>query len=176
MPQVEIRYWRPPNDLRVFIQELVVDHPDYKVTLAESSSAAGTIRVGGNVIFEPGAPMVWFVFPGRWHDIGLFHLTDGTFTGYYANIIAPARLDGRRWEICDLCLDLWVDPDGRFQVLDQDEFDEAVDRHWINRSTAHRARRELDQLIRETRDGLWPPPIVRQLDLERVRALRATRR
>lgn len=172
MPEIEIRYWRPPNRLQVFRQQLVVDRPDYKVTFVEHSTASGTLKVGERVILEPAAPIVWFVFPGAWYDLGRFHLRDGTFTGYYGNVIAPAKLDGATWEIYDLCLDIWVEPDGTLQVLDQDEFDEAVDRLWIDKATADRARRELERLVREARQGRWPPSIVQELDLQRVRALR----
>jgi predicted RNA-binding protein associated with RNAse of E/G family len=174
MRKVEIRYHRPPNRLDIFVQDLVVDEPDYKVTLHDPATLAAGLRVGERLIFEPGAAVVWFVFPGAWYDLGRFHLRDGTFTGYYANLITPPELGARTWTMYDLCLDLWIDPDGRFQVLDQDEFDEAVDRLWIDAATARRARTELEDLVRRLREGRWPPPIAREYDLERVRALRAS--
>ena len=49
--------------------------------------------VAGRTILEPGAPVVWFTFPGRAHDIGRFHAAGGTFTGYYANVLTPVELD-----------------------------------------------------------------------------------
>ena len=58
--------------------------------------AAGVTRptvVNGRAVLEPGAPVVWFTFPGRHHDIGRFHTADGTFTGCYANILTPVQLD-----------------------------------------------------------------------------------
>ncbi|UCC72258.1 MAG: DUF402 domain-containing protein [Gemmatimonadota bacterium] len=174
MPQVEIHYRRPPDRLDIFVQDLVVDRPDHKVTLHDPSTVGTTLQVGDKVIYEPGAAIVWFVFPDAWHDLGRFHLKDGTFTGYYVNLITPVRLEGRIWKMYDLCLDLWIDRDGRFQVLDQDEFDEAVDRLWIDTATAERARRELDSLIEEVRSGEWPPEVVREYDLARVRTLRVT--
>ncbi len=73
----------------------------------------------------------------------------------------------------DLCLDLWVGPDGSFQVLDRDEFDEAVDQGWIDSATAHHARETLDRLTAAVREGRWPPAIVAAHDLRRVRALSA---
>ena len=39
--------------------------------------------------------MVWTTYRGDvWHDVGRFHLADGTFTGYYANILTPVGIDG----------------------------------------------------------------------------------
>jgi predicted RNA-binding protein associated with RNAse of E/G family len=173
MPRVEIHYRRPPDRLDVFLQDLVVDRPDYKVTLHDPATVETTLTVGEDVVYEPGAAIVWFVFPDEWHDLGRFHLKDGTFTGYYVNLITPVRLEGTTWKMFDLCLDLWVDVAGRFQVLDQDEFDEAVDRHWIDQTTAERARSELDRVITQVRGSNWPPEIVREYDLARVRQLRA---
>lgn len=173
MQRVEIQYRRPPDRLDVFVQDLVVDRPDLKVTLHDPSTLETTLQVGDDVIYEPGAAIVWFVFPDRWHDLGRFHLEDGTFTGYYINLITPVEIDGTIWRMFDLCLDLWVDVDGRFQVLDQDEFDEAVDRSWIDPATAERARSELAGVIAQVRGGDWPPAVVRKYDLAQVRKLRA---
>ena len=173
MTRVEIHYRRPPDRLDVFVQDLVVDRPDYKVTLHDPATLATKLTVGEDVIYEPGAAIVWFVFPGGWHDVGRFHLKDDTFTGYYVNLITPVEQDGTIWRMFDLCLDLWIDVDGRFQVLDQDEFDEAIDRQWIDPATAERARSELASIIAEVRGGNWPPGVVREYDLARVRRLRA---
>ncbi|UCF20706.1 MAG: DUF402 domain-containing protein [Gemmatimonadota bacterium] len=171
MRQVEIHYRRPPDRLDVFTQTLVVDQSDCKITLHENPPITGPLHVAGLTIFEPGAPIVWYVFPNAWHDVGRFHLRDGSLSGFYVNLITPVEIDGDIWRMYDLCLDLWIDPDGRYQVLDQDEFDEAVDRLWIDRATARRAREELDRVIAQVRAGAWPPPVVRQHDLSRVRAL-----
>ncbi|NIU73719.1 MAG: DUF402 domain-containing protein, partial [Gammaproteobacteria bacterium] len=81
--------------------------------------------------------------------MGRFHLRDDTFTGYYVNLIAPPEIRGGTWHMIDLFLDLWVEPQGRaYHVLDRDEFDEAVDRGWLDTATARRARQELAALTR----------------------------
>lgn len=172
MKRVEIHYRRPPDRLDVFVQDLVVDRPDCKVTLHDPATLQSTLKVGDTVIYEPGAPLVWFVFPGRWYDLGRFHLRDGSFTGYYVNLITPLEAEGPLWQIYDLCLDVWIDPHGEPRVLDQDEFDEAVDRRWIDAATARRARAELERIIVQVQSGCWPPPVVAEHDLQRVRALR----
>lgn len=172
MPQIEIRYRRPPDRLDVFVQDLVIDEPDHKVTLHDPSTLTAPLTVGRQIIYEPGAPIVWYVFPTAWYDIGAFHLTDGTFTGYYVNLITPPRLGGRTWTLFDLCLDVWIDPGGDFSVLDQDEFDEAVDSEWLDSATAERARHELDRVLQAAASGRFPPSLVRRYPLQRVRDLR----
>lgn len=173
MRRVEIHYRRFPDRLDVFEQQVVVELPDVIVTLHESPPPGAELAVDGRTVFEPGSPIVWFVFPGTWYDMGRFHLRDGTFTGYYVNLITPPELSGGVWHMVDLCLDLWISPSGAYRVLDQDDFDEAVDRGWIDSTTAERARLELDGLIAAVRSGAWPPAVAREYDLARVRELHA---
>lgn len=168
-PIVRIKYRRPPGRLQIFEQRLVYDGPDVKVTLAESMSLEAPMRIGGDVVLERGSDIVWFTFPGAWHDIGRFHRTDGTFTGIYANILTPPALDGLDWDTTDLFLDVWVTPDGAVSLLDEDELDEALGREWIEAATAARARAEGERLVEEARAGEWPPPVVGAWTLERCR-------
>jgi predicted RNA-binding protein associated with RNAse of E/G family len=169
-PLVRIHYKRPPDRLEIFEQRLVHDGPDVKVTLAPAVARAAPIRIAGRTVLEDRSPVVWFTFPGRWHDIGRFHLADGTFTGLYANVITPVELrDGHRWDTTDLFLDLWVDERGG-TVLDEDELQDALERGWVDQATAVRARQEIAQIRAEAEMGAWPPEMVREWTLDRARA------
>lgn len=170
MKQIELHYHRPPDRHDIYVQTLVADRPDCKVTLLHEYPGDEPLRVRDRIVLEPGAPVVWYVFPAAWHDVGRFHLRDGSFTGYYTDIIAPPRISGDRWEIYDLFLDIWVGAAGDTTVLDVDEFDEAVDRGWIDSETAARARGELGRILDRAGHGDWPPPVVRDLDLMSARA------
>jgi predicted RNA-binding protein associated with RNAse of E/G family len=168
-PVVRIHYRRPPDRLEIFEQLLVHDEPDVKVTLAPAVVRGSPIRIAGRTVLEDRSPVVWFTFPGRWHDIGRFHLADGTFTGLYANVVTPVELgDGERWDTTDLFLDLWVDEHGA-TVLDRDELDDAVTRGWIDEATATRALAEVAQLRADAEAARWPPPVVREWTLDRAR-------
>jgi predicted RNA-binding protein associated with RNAse of E/G family len=158
----------------VFEQHLVHDADDVKVTLARYG-ADPVIVIGGEVVLEAGADVVWFTFPGLWHDVGRFHRADGTFTGLYANILTPAVLDGAEWDTTDLFLDVWVSPDGRISLLDEDEMEEALDRAWLDAPTAARAREEADQLVAAAAAGSWPPASVHHWTRERCREALAGR-
>jgi predicted RNA-binding protein associated with RNAse of E/G family len=127
---------------------------------------------GDRVILEPDAPAVWFTFPGLWHDIGRFHLADGTFTGVYTNMLTPVEfLSPLTWETTDLFLDHWLDADGGAMILDEDEFSEAVAEGWIDAELERRARSEALRIQQHTLAGAWPPPVVDEWPLERVRAI-----
>jgi len=123
----------------------------------------------GSTILENGSPVIWFTFPGRWHDVGLFHTPHGIVTGTYANILTPVHLlDATTWETTDLFLDVWLDTRGRSHLLDEEELHAALARGWIDRELADRARAEADQLLERARTLDWPPAIVKQWPLERV--------
>jgi len=164
---VRIHYRRPPNRLQIFEQRLVHDGDDVKVTLAEAVAYEPPLRIGGEVVLERGSDVVWFTFPGAWHDIGRFHLADGTFTGLYANVLTPPSLTGTEWDTTDLFLDVWIARDGSVLLLDEDELDEAMDNYraalrvnssyagaYYNLGVILAKRGQLDDAIRHFRQAL----------------------
>lgn len=165
-----IRYRRLPDRVQYFEQLLVEDAGEYVVTLLEHAPVPRPVLAGGRPVLEPGSPVVWFTYPDLNHDVGRFHLVDGTLTGFYANILTPVRMEGRRWETTDLCLDVWTGVDGRVEILDEEEFDLARARGWMDVATAAAARAEAERLSGAARRGEWPPSHVKEWDLERVRA------
>lgn len=169
-PQVAIRYRRLPDREEVIRQRVVEDAGEYVVTLLDAARIAAPVEVSGEIVLEPGSPVVWFTYPGRWYDIGRFHRADGTFTGYYANILTPVEIDGLSWTTTDLCLDLWVGVDGSVELLDEDDFAAAIERGWIEDSTAATARETAETLALLARQGVWPPHHVREWPLERAMA------
>lgn len=160
MKRVAIHYHRPPSGLEIYEQWLLHDAPDVKVTLLPEYRGR-TVRVSGRAILDVGAPVLWFTFPERWHDIGRFHRADGTVTGLYANILTPVLFENDHWSTTDLFLDLWIPEEGPPHVLDEDELLTALAEDWIDAKTAARAREELDRLRADHARGAWPPDIVR---------------
>ena len=194
MPRpVRIRYRRPPDREQIFHQTLVHEGPDGLVTLMDAAGVTRPTVVAGKTVLEPGSPVVWFTFPGARHDIGRFHTVDGTFTGFYANILTPVELDadppgsgsgggapedpseasgagaGDIWLTTDLFLDVFLDLDGEVHVLDRRELREAVTVGWIDGTTAREAELEANRLVEAARVGAWPPPIVEAWPLDRAR-------
>jgi predicted RNA-binding protein associated with RNAse of E/G family len=167
--RVRIHYHRPPDREEVFEQQVIARTPDCVVTLLESARLDRPMRIDGDVALEPGSPIVWFTFPGVWHDIGRFHTADGTPTGLYANVLTPVEfLAADHWRTTDLFLDVWRDAAGRVHVLDEDELDAALRARWIDAPTAEAARAEAGRIRAEARAGRWPPPIVGDWPLERA--------
>ncbi|HET6765249.1 MAG TPA: DUF402 domain-containing protein [Longimicrobiaceae bacterium] len=166
---VEIRYRRLPDREQRFRQAVLEDAGDRVVTFLAAAELAKTVRVDDGVVLEPGSPVVWTTYRGLWHDVGRFHLADGTFTGTYANVLTPVEMDGDAWRTTDLCLDVWVGADGAVRVLDRDEFDHALAAGWMDAGTAAHALHEAERLADAARQGAWPPAHVSEWTLERAR-------
>ena len=169
MDEVHIHYRRLPDREQVFRQVVLEDAGDYVVTWLPAADLPKPVTAGGRTVLEPGAPVIWFTYRGRWHDVGRFHLADGTFTGVYANVLTPVEMDGGRWDTTDLCLDLWAGADGTLVVLDEDELRHAEAEGWASPELASRARDEAAALLVAARAGRWPGPEVHAWTLERAR-------
>lgn len=134
---------------------------------------ARPVLVDGIPVLESGSPVIWFTFPGLWHDIGRFHRPDGEFTGLYANVLTPVRIEGDAWYTTDLFLDVFITPSGGVRLLDADELEAAERAGAIDPHLARQARAEADRLVRAASAGNWPPAVVREWTLERARAAAA---
>ena len=172
---VDIRYRRIGGSTEVY-RHLVLDaRPDVVVSLQPRTSIDGPLVVNGFTILEPRSPVIWFSFPGRRYDVGLFHRTNGAFTGTYGNILTPVEfVDEHLWVTTDLCLDVWAPRWGPVRILDEDELDAAEMEGHIGRAAADRARAEARALVNACHAGTWPPPVVAEWSL--ARALEECRR
>ena len=172
---VDIRYRRIGAPATVYRLLVLESRAEAVVTFQPRTPVDKPLVVNGMTILEPGSPVIWFTFPGKWHDIGLFHRTNGALTGLYANILTPVEfVDERSWSTTDLCLDVWVPRWGPVEVTDGDELDKAQDEGWIRKEPADRARAEATTLMQARRAGTWPPPETGAWSL--ARALEACRR
>lgn len=171
--RVTIHYRRPPDRVQIFDQLVLERTPDYTVTFLPRTELTHPVTAAGRVILDPGAPVVWFTYPGLWHDIGRFHLANEEFTGYYANILTPVVMEDDGWETTDLFLDLWVPANGEAMVLDEEELDQAVELGWVDEATAERARHHARELLEGARKGQWPPEHVERWTIDRARDIAA---
>lgn len=175
--RVAIHYRRPPDDVRIYDQRIVLSRSDVIITLSDPLELSRPVTVEGEAVLETGSLALWFTFPGVWHDIGRFHRADGHYTGAYANVLTPPELGATVWKTTDLFLDVWLAPGGDPVLLDEDEFEDARGRGLVEEATAVRALREAHDILARARRGAWPPAIVREWTLERaLEALAATPR
>lgn len=130
----------------------------------------------GDVATLPvGSAVLWFTFPDAPYEVAACYDPTGDLVGYYTNLVRPPELGPGRWRITDLFLDVWQAPKGRPLVLDQAEFDAALDAGVINEEDATAARRALGFVLDRIRGRKWPPRVVRSWPLRAVPGLRLRR-
>jgi hypothetical protein len=106
--------------------------------------------------FRRGDRMVEWFYSDRWYNIfEMYDVDDGRLKGWYCNITRPARIEADAIYAEDLALDVMVYPDGRYIVLDEDEF-AALDIDDLTRQQARLALENLVHLI-EQAQGVFIP-------------------
>jgi hypothetical protein len=76
-----------------------------------------------DITLANGDRFIEVYFSQRWFNIYEIHAgQSGPIKGWYANIARPAEFGPDEIVFVDLALDLWIYPDGRQVVLDEDEF------------------------------------------------------
>ena len=169
LPRVTIHYLRPPDRLQTFRQPIIHQSAEVIVTFSRGIRVPSPMELDGEVVLETGSDVVWFTFPGRWHDIGRFHNARGAFTGFYANLLTPVEmLPGHVWHTTDLFLDVWMTPGRAPRLLDEDELQAALDADALDIEMAGRAREEAERILELAGAGRWPPPVVREWTRERA--------
>lgn len=77
----------------------------------------------GYVVWRRQDRFIEYFFDDRWYNIFEIHdVVDDRLKGWYCNITRPALLAATEIRNVDLALDVWIYPDGRSLVLDEDEF------------------------------------------------------
>lgn len=167
---IHYTYTRPGKETVTYDHWLVVDEPDLKVLLMDTYEGR-PLRIDDSVVAEPGASLLWFVFPEAWHDIGRFHLADDTFTGWYTNLCTPVRITDHDWASTDLFLDHWMTPDGHQTWLDEGELHDAIAAGLVDAGTHDRIDDERSRIQARLDLGAWPPPVALDMDLQTARGL-----
>jgi len=159
MAKLKLRYRRLPDQITIYEHELVYEDGRLIVTRAPFRPSASLLAQVPQ-LEDREYLAIWFAVAGEWHDLGKVYTLDGQLIGYYCDITRPLRRTAEGLEIEDLFLDLWVFPDGRYSVLDEGEFEEALERGWLEPELAGRAEEELWMLIAQLERGRFPPEFI----------------
>ena len=99
---------------------------------------------------------VWFCCTSEWHDVGAVYDPDNQLKGYYCDICTPITKRAEGYELTDFFLDLWIYPDGRYVLLDEDEFNAAVNQGILTNEQRITILNELTRLINNVEAGTFP--------------------
>jgi protein associated with RNAse G/E len=137
-------------------------------TLVELSNDVAVVRApfkpfGTKPVFVDGVPLVSgdvfteYYFLNRWYNVYHIADADGAVKGWYCNVTRPPEVDEDGISYVDMALDLFVHPDGRATVLDEDEFALASESVY-DRRDVEPARVALQDLLQTTAEGRLPSP------------------
>ncbi len=109
------------------------------------------------VVADDGWVWVRFWLPD--HDAVLDKVFDAElrFVGAHIDVTTPITLEGAAWATTDLLLDIWLAPDGRVIVLQEEEFEAALSRGAIAAEDARWAEQQVRELTRRIAAGVFPP-------------------
>jgi len=163
---IYIIYRRPPHGAREF-PGLLRRATANMLTVQSQISLREQRLVAGKIIADDGYLAIWFIFKGKWFDVGKFYDRSNNWLGYYCDIVKPLThlLHGNRTPtITDLFLDLWIFPNKSHYVLDEEEFREAVRTRIISERIATKAKSELQRLIKLVECDKFPPDEVKAIE------------
>jgi len=103
------------------------------------------------VVLKKGDRFVETFYTDRWYNVFEVYDRDSRMLkGWYCNIGLPAIIEEDVVSYVDLALDLWVAPDGKQTVLDEDELHTLKLANDVHRH-AQEALRELQELFKSKR-------------------------
>jgi len=83
----------------------------------------------------------------RWYNVFRFSHANGELRNYYCNINVPPTFDGRVLSYIDLDLDILVQPDFSYQILDAEDFETNAKLYAYTEDLRGNARRGLEELV-----------------------------
>jgi len=154
---------RPPDRRSRFEVDLL-SADEQILVLSHLVHPKHSLMYRGEEVIADGYRAIWFLFKDQPYDIGRFYRPDGSWTGYYVDVLEPVRWQGADAEmletLVDLFLDVWIAPEGSYEVLDEDEFEEALRLGHITDAQAEHARRVLHDIADRVQRGNFLPDVV----------------
>ena len=96
---------------------------------------------------QSGTRTIEYYWLNRWYNIFRFMKDDDATRLYYCNINMPPSLRDNVLTYIDLDIDILVQPDFSYQVLDLDEFEENARRYSYSEEVKSKAQAAVDELV-----------------------------
>jgi predicted RNA-binding protein associated with RNAse of E/G family len=142
----------------VFVERIVWGRP------------ASPRRLAGLVVADKG--FIWYRFWLLGHDqvVERYYAADGAPLGTQIDLCAPLACDGTSCSATDLILDIWIDQAGQVTVHNEDAFERAVLSGTLSPDLAQLAETHLRDLTTAIARGRFPPPLVRNWQVDPTRS------
>ena len=98
-------------------------------------------------VIRPGTVSVEYYWKNRCYNVFRFHEPEGPLRSFYCNVNLPPVLEGKELSYIDLDIDILVQPDLTYRVVDLDEFTQNAARHRYPPEIIKTAERSVTELL-----------------------------
>lgn len=98
-------------------------------------------------IIEAGTLSTEFYWTDRWYSVFRFATPAGRLLKFYCNLNTPPRLEARVLSFIDLDVDVLVEPDYSYTVLDEEEFEHHTEVYNYPQHYRVRVREALEEIF-----------------------------
>ena len=146
------------NPAQITVRVLKYDGAEYRRWNATLSRRTGSLIVL-DAAFEDdvqhdllgkisrGTRTIEYYWLDRWYNIFRFLKSDGATKLFYCNVNMPPAISGGILSYIDLDIDILVQPDFSYQVLDREEFASNAMRYGYSQHVKRQAQSAIDDLI-----------------------------
>lgn len=159
---ITVEYIRPGKETSYYEEDLIIENDEYMKTFKRlpdeiANDLTRGLRKNRFIAQNESCGCVTKIYFFREHfDLLLFQDEQERVIGYYSDIGTPLTKTPGGYQMTDWFLDIWLSPDGALFELDEDEFEEALDRNLLTESEAKIARETFRRLIQEAKAGIYP--------------------
>ena len=94
-----------------------------------------------------GTTSIEYYWLDRWYNIFRFAQPTGELRSYYCNVNVPPTFDGQVLSYVDLDIDILVEPDFAYRIVDLEDFELNAERYRYSSGTQTSAKRALSELV-----------------------------
>ncbi|MCM3871417.1 MAG: DUF402 domain-containing protein [Pyrinomonadaceae bacterium] len=94
-----------------------------------------------------GTKSIEYYWLDRWYNIFRFAEPNGELRSYYCNVNVPPAFDGQVLSYVDLDMDILVEPDLSYRIVDLEDFKENAERFGYSEDVQTNARQGLERLV-----------------------------
>lgn len=94
-----------------------------------------------------GTTSIEYYWLDRWYNVFRFSQPEGDLRNYYCNVNIPPEFDGESLSYVDLDIDILVEPDFSFRIVDLEDFEANAARYGYSEGVQQSARKALTELV-----------------------------
>jgi len=94
-----------------------------------------------------GTKSIEYYWLDRWYNVFRFAAPSGELRSYYCNVNVPPAFDGKVLSYVDLDIDILVEPDLSYRIVDLEDFEQNAERFGYSGDIQKKARQALAGLV-----------------------------